>query len=300
MPNLITILEHVITSGIETRKIELKRMVNLNDKPRAAKFAKIVSALTNTPGGTAYIVIGVNDRKNRQSDDPCDYIVGFDPDQADEFQRQMQQALANYLEPVPEAEFHLVEHPVVGKAIGVIQISRSFRRPHRVKKSSDGVEPGVYLKRSGELHSATEDEIRAMSEASESSGLILNFVRRLTAAQLVQLQDLLGTLPEVIDLPGIPVQFPNNHPLAETAAEVVDSAGLTLDEWASLSLIVNPPGFAPAAAAVLAEIHGRSGHFPHIIRLIPSPEDSSVYNVNEIVKLQNIRDVARDRAVRAL
>jgi len=299
MPDLFSVLEPVIQSGLETRKIDLKRQVDLYDKPHAAKFAKIVSALANTPGGTAYIVIGVQDRKERQSDDPRDYVVGFDPDQADEFQRQMQQALFNNLDPVPQAELRSVEHPIAEKTMGVVQIARSFNRPHRLKKASGEVEPGVYLKRGGETMLATTDEIEAMKAASQNSRLILNFVRPLSSAQLRQLENLLGVLPEVIDVPGTPVQFANDSPLAEQVVKVLDSAALTLEEWGSLLFIVNPPGLASAVAAVLAEVHGRSGHFPHIIRMTPSPEDKAVFNVTEIVKLQNIRDDARSRSTRA-
>jgi hypothetical protein len=292
MSDLFSVLEPVITSGLETRKIDLKREVDLSDRPRAAKFAKIVSALANTPGGMSYIVIGVQDRKERQSKDPRDYVVGFDPEQADELQRQMQQALSNNLEPIPQAELRLVEHPIAGKTLGVVQIARSFNRPHRLKKDSSEVEAGVYLKRGAETLPATPDEVRAMEAASQDSRLVLNFVRPLTHIQLVQLQSLLGVLPEVIDLPGVPVQFVGERVLAEQVVEILDNAGLTLEEWSSLLFIVNPPGLS-------AEIHGRSGHFPHIIRMTPSPEDKAVFNVTEIVKLQNIRDDARGRTTRA-
>jgi hypothetical protein len=298
MPDLFSILAPVIASGLETRKIDLKREIDLSDKPRAAKFAKIVSALANTPGGTAYIVMGVRDRKDRVSADPHDYVVGFDPDRADDFQRQMQQALYNNLEPVPIAELRPVEHPSAGKTLGVIQIARSFHRPHRVKKASGEIEQGVYLKRGAELSQANPDEIEAMQAASQDSRLILNFARPLTHAQLLQLQGLLGALPEVVDLPGIPVQFGDDTSLAGQVVDVLDNAGVTLEEWAALHFIINPPGLAPAASAVLAEIHGRSGHFPHVIRMAPTPEDRNVYKVVEIVKLQNIRDAARLRATR--
>jgi len=103
----------------------------------------------------------------------------------------------------------------------------------------------------------------------------------------------------VIDLPGAPVQFAGERPLAEQAVEILDSAGLTVDEWSSLLFIVNPPGLASAAAAVLAEIHGRSGHFPHVMRMTPKPEEKAVFDVTEIVKLQNIRDDARARSTKA-
>src|SRR5581483_1061044 len=159
MSDLYPVLESAITSGNETRKIDLKREVDLSDKPHAAKFAKIISALANTPGGTAYIVIGVKDRKERESDDPREYIVGFDVEQADDFQRMLQQALTNYLEPIPTVDVHLVEHPIARRTLGVVRIARSFNRPHRLKKASGEVEPGVYLKRGAETHLAQQNEI---------------------------------------------------------------------------------------------------------------------------------------------
>jgi hypothetical protein len=293
MADLFSILEPVIVSGMETRKIELKREINLDDKPRAAKFAKILSALANTPGGTAYIVIGVIDRKDRTRDEPADYVIGFDPDKADEFNRQVQQALVNNLEPIPSVELHLLKYPQAEKTLGVLEIARSFNRPHRLKGDSDKEEPGVYLKRGGDTFSASLEEIEAMRSASQDSRLILNFGRGLTHAQMLQLKNLLENLPEVINLPDLPVQFQEQRTLAEQVMEVLDSTGLTLEEWSSLNFVVNLPGFAPAVAGVLAEIHGRSGHFPHVIRMTPSPDDKTVYNVTEIVKLQNIRDAAR-------
>ncbi len=297
MPNLFSILAPVIDSGLETRKIDLKREVDLSDKPRAAKFAKIVSALANTPGGTAYIVVGVKDRKERQNNDPLNYIVGFDADTADEFQRQVQQALENFLDPIPVVELRLIEYPGVNKTLGVLQIARSFKRPHRVKRDSGDVEQGVSLKRGSETRTATQDEITAMREVAQDSRLILNFVRPLTEPQTQQLREMLGALPETIDLPFAPVQFDNERPLAEQAQSVIDSVGLTLEEWSSLLLIVNLPALAPVAAAILAEMHGRSGHFPHVLRLKPKTEDRNVFDVAEIIKLQNIRDEARIRAI---
>ena len=298
MPDLFSILEPVIASGMETRKIDLKREVDLSDKPHAAKFAKIVSAMANTPGGAAYIVIGVQDHKERTSSDPHDYVVGFDPDQADDFQRQMQQALHNNLEPVPMAEFRSVIHPLAGKYLGVVQIARSFNRPHRLKRASGEIEPGVYVKRGSEMMLANADEVEAMRAASQDSRLILNFARPFTHTQLLQLQGLLGALPEVVDLPGTPVQFIDDRPLTEQVVDLLDNAGLTMEERTSLHFIINPPGRASAASAVLAEMHGRCGHFPHVSRMTPSPEDRSVYSVVEIVMLQNIRDTARARATR--
>ncbi len=60
-------------------------------------------------------------------------------------------------------------------------------------------------------------------------------------------------------------------------------------------LLVNPPGFAPAAFVLLAELHGRIGHFPALIRLRPKPGPVTTYEVAEIPNLQSIREEARRR-----
>jgi hypothetical protein len=57
---------------------------------------------------------------------------------------------------------------------------------------------------------------------------------------------------------------------------------------------VNPPGLAPATAALLAELHGRMGYFPSILRLRPvSGTTPTRYEVAEIINLQALRDAAR-------
>jgi len=54
------------------------------------------------------------------------------------------------------------------------------------------------------------------------------------------------------------------------------------------------PGFAPASAVLIAELHGRMGHFPTVIRM--KKVDASLppaFNVEEIINLQAIRDEGR-------
>ena len=295
MNDLLEILHPVIQSGLETRKIDLKREFDLSERPRQARLAKLISALINTPGGAAYIVIGVMDHKDRRSDDPKEYIVGFNPGEADLFQRQVQQAVTNFLEPVPTVHFRMVDHPSSGKKLGVIQIPRSFNRPHRLKRDSGEIEQGVYLKRGSEIMPADSDEIQAMTEASQDNRLILNFHHALNASQLNQLRGILGALPEVLHYSG---HFDNALPYSEEVVRILDGVGLTSEEWKSLNFIVNLPGYAYAAAVVLAEIHGRSGRFPHVLRLRPQQNDRNQYDIAEIIRLQNVRDDARDRFIR--
>jgi len=296
MAGLDNTLMSVIRSGLEPRKIDLKREVDLSDKPKCAKFAKLISALANTPGGTAYIVVGVLDKRDRTSDLSADYVIGFEPAKADMFQQQLQQAVDQYVDPIPEIDFNLVPHLESGRMLGLITIARSFRRPHRVRRDSDDVEQGVYVRRGGELFKAAPDEIEAMRDASEASRLILNFVRPLTHAQMQVLKARLGALPEVIEAP---MQFDEAEPLGAQITAMLDGLGLTQGEWQSLQFIVNLPGMAPAAAALMAEIHGRSGHFPDILRMTRTPGGGTLFDIAEIVKLQDIRDDARRLAAQA-
>jgi hypothetical protein len=49
------------------------------------------------------------------------------------------------------------------------------------------------------------------------------------------------------------------------------------------------------SAPLIAELHGRMGHFPKVLRFKRSSEDTSRYDFEEVVQLQRIRDQARAR-----
>jgi len=76
---------------------------------------------------------------------------------------------------------------------------------------------------------------------------------------------------------------------------LVNRAGLTSRQWQTKPILVNLPGYAPAAAVLVAELHGRMGHFPTVLRLCPVPgEGVTTYEVEEVVDLQITRDQARE------
>ncbi|MCX7791522.1 MAG: CRISPR-associated protein Csx15 [Chloroflexaceae bacterium] len=123
--------------------------------------------------------------------------------------------------------------------------------------------------------------------------LVLNYSHPLTEAQLATVAGIVGEAPEVRDLAS---QIDRARPLAEVARDLADAAGLTSQEWQTLPLALNPPALAPVALALVAEIHGRIGHFPAILNV--RPIEGSVptrYEVAEVVNLQALRDAARMR-----
>jgi transposase len=122
--------------------------------------------------------------------------------------------------------------------------------------------------------------------------LLLNFTHPLTTVQRQQVEALAQQpLDQVL---GEMTTFDQQAPLAPQISALVDRVGLTAAEWQGLPILVNLPGHATAAACLLAEVHGRVGHFPAILRLRPLEGSTpTTYEVAEIVNLQQVRDRAR-------
>lgn len=122
--------------------------------------------------------------------------------------------------------------------------------------------------------------------------LLLNYAHPLTAAQLARVAELLGAMPELRELK---TQIDQALPLGPQVAALADAAGLTPAQWQP-PLIVNPPGLAPAAVALLAEIHGRMGHFPTLLRLRPiAGGATTTFELAELINLHALREAARER-----
>lgn len=138
-----------VKSGREDLKIDLKEEITLDGKNDKAEFAKDVSAIANTSGGTGYMVIGVIDPRHRKSNSPEDYIKGFYHHNIDSFEQQMQQALSNYVEPPPIFEFQTIIHPEVNRILGIVIIPGSSHRPHVFVRGSAKIEPGDIFVRRG-------------------------------------------------------------------------------------------------------------------------------------------------------
>ena len=121
--------------------------------------------------------------------------------------------------------------------------------------------------------------------------LILNFTHPLTSDHLTQIEALADTSVE--NTYTIPVQINQNEPLETQIRALVDAVPLTSEEWQTHAILINPPGYAPAAFVLLAELHGRMGHFPTFIRLRPKAGPVTSYEVAELLNLQTIRETAR-------
>ena len=67
----------------------------------------------------------------------------------------------------------------------------------------------------------------------------------------------------------IKTQFDPGKPFADQAQAIVDSVGLSPYEWQTAPVLLNPPSLSIIACVLLAELHGRMGYFPPVLRLRP-------------------------------
>lgn len=124
--------------------------------------------------------------------------------------------------------------------------------------------------------------------------IILNFSHPLTAEHLAQIETLSGqSVERVVDAPA---QFDHVQPFAAQVTALLDGLGLSSGDRQTLPLLVNPPALNVIAVMLLAELHGRMGYFPAVVRLRPVAGSTLPrFEVAEIINLQTVRDSARSR-----
>jgi len=124
--------------------------------------------------------------------------------------------------------------------------------------------------------------------------ILINFSHPMTADQISQVEAM--TRQQVERLIDVPANFDNTRGFAEQARELLDGIGFSHEQWQTAPIIVNLPSFSPIAAVVLAELHGRMGYFPPVLRLRPMEGTVPLrYEVAEIISLQHVRNGARQR-----
>lgn len=124
--------------------------------------------------------------------------------------------------------------------------------------------------------------------------ILLNFGHPLNDNQLAAIRQATGQADW--DLRDVKTQFDHERPFPPQITALVNSLEIDSSTWQTKPILVNPPTHHLIAVSLLAELNGRMGYFPAVIRLKPVPGSLPPrFELAEIVNLQAIRDEARSR-----
>ncbi|MCC7163658.1 MAG: hypothetical protein IT331_14280 [Anaerolineae bacterium] len=124
--------------------------------------------------------------------------------------------------------------------------------------------------------------------------LLLNFSHPLPAAQIARLEQMTGqSIGRVLESR---TQVDTQSDLAPQVAALVEACALTSAEWQTEPILIVPPALNFVAMTLLAELHGRMGYFPAIVRTRPVRDAlPPQYEIAEVIHLQGVRDAARKK-----
>ncbi|KAB2903558.1 MAG: hypothetical protein F9K27_12155 [Anaerolineae bacterium] len=123
---------------------------------------------------------------------------------------------------------------------------------------------------------------------------LLNFSHPLNKVQLEQLAKLIGQ--PITDVRDIAVQFDTDQTFTPQVVAMIDNLSIESVRWQNEPWLIIPPALNYITAILLAELHARMGHFPTIIRLKPVQQNfTTQYDVAEIINLEQVRQIARQR-----
>jgi len=124
--------------------------------------------------------------------------------------------------------------------------------------------------------------------------ILVNFSHPLTAAQLVAIETLAEEkIARIIE---VKTHFNEVQPYTEQLRALIEATGLTAAQWQQERLLINPPSLSAIATLVMAELHGRMGYFPTVLRLRPITGSAPpLFEVAEILNLQAVREQARQQ-----
>lgn len=124
--------------------------------------------------------------------------------------------------------------------------------------------------------------------------ILINFSHPLTESQRGQLESLTGT--SVTRLIELMPHFDEQAPFVPQLAALLDQIDLTSAQWQGEPILVVLPSLNFIAALLLAELHGRMGYFPPVVRTRPVVDSlPRRYEIAEILDLQLVRDQARQK-----
>jgi hypothetical protein len=125
--------------------------------------------------------------------------------------------------------------------------------------------------------------------------LIINFSHPLTSQQKADIEKLTSeNIEEIFEIP--PFTFDPEISFETQFEALVCQIPVDSEILQTRPVLFNLPSLNIIAGMMIAWLHGRTGHFPAILRLKPRKDVMlTVYEVSEIVNLQSIRDKSRNQ-----
>jgi hypothetical protein len=122
--------------------------------------------------------------------------------------------------------------------------------------------------------------------------ILLNFSHPITHDQHTQIETITGhTISRMISMQ---TQFDEQEPFLSQVADLLSQIDLRPEQWQGEPILVILPSLNFIAALLLAELHGRMGYFPPIVRTRPiAGAVPRQYEIAEILDLQGVREAAR-------
>ena len=119
---------------------------------------------------------------------------------------------------------------------------------------------------------------------------VLNFSHPFTREQLATIADDYGIGMHDITVVSCPVQIDMNASLKQQVETIISKIGFSSDEWQTQHIVMNPPALSNVALVVMAELHGRIGHYPHMVRIVANHNGPvTTFDVAEIINLDIVR-----------
>lgn len=122
--------------------------------------------------------------------------------------------------------------------------------------------------------------------------ILLNFSHPLSPEQQTQLEAMVGcTIGRCIVRM---LHLDEQQPFEPQVAALVDGVEVSAEQWQSEPILVVLPALNIVAAALLANLHGRMGYFPSVVRT-RAVEGAALrrFEIAEVLDLQAARAAAR-------
>jgi len=295
---LIGLFKRYIEEGREDETIELKLSYHPGEATRE------IVAMANA-GRRGYILFGVAEASQRSASEPFISSQNEHFSNPDLTERQLREFMLRRVNPVPPFRVYSMRW-TTGELLGVVAVGLSdtlheFTQEIFNRQNEPICRPGTFIMRDGVQVRAMslEDINRRLQQISSATAMkfvdVINFGHALTEEQIKELRDL-GYNVGIPNL-GEMVHLNDNEPLGPQVERILDSFGYSKAEWERCgtdNLFVLPT-HAEIAGVFLAQLHGRMGHFPRIIRRVRGADGA--FHVTEVIDLQNMRLQQRARAI---